>query len=225
MLWDVDGTLLDASGVGGDVFEVAIERVLGVRPPERVAMSGMTDPQIVREYLSMLDIAEGDRHVPDILGHLQSELAAAESEIRRRGRSLTGVPEALARLAAHGGVLQTLLTGNLAPNALVKVGAFGLERWLDLEVGAYGSDDADRNRLVPVALARAAALRGARFGSDDVWVVGDSPNDLACARAGGVRCLLVATGRTAFEELDALGPDAMAHDLADTDTVVGLLGG
>jgi len=199
--------------------------VLGARPPERVAMSGMTDPQIVAEYLAMLEVADGARHVPEILGHLEVELAAAEAEIRRRGRALPGVTEVLARLAEGGRVLQTLLTGNLAPNALVKVGAFGLERWLDLEVGAYGSDDADRNRLVPIALERAATMRGARFAPDRVWVVGDSPNDLACARAGGVRCLLVATGRFPYDELDALSPDASAHDLRDTDAVVGLLAG
>jgi phosphoglycolate phosphatase-like HAD superfamily hydrolase len=188
-------------------------------------MSGMTDPQIVAEYLAMLDVADGASQVPEVLAHLEVELAAAEAEIRRRGRALPGVTEVLARLAEGGRVLQTLLTGNLAPNALVKVGAFGLQGWLDLEVGAYGSDDADRNRLVPIARQRAATMRGARFAPDCVWVVGDSPNDLACARAGGVRCLLVATGRATYDELDALSPDAIAHDLRDTDAVVGLLAG
>ncbi len=188
-------------------------------------MSGMTDPQIVAEYLTMLGVAATDRHVPDILGHLEAELAASESEIRRRGSVLPGVREALRALAGRGTVGQTLLTGNLAPNAAVKVGAFGLERWLDLEIGAYGSDHADRNRLVPIALERASRIRGDRFGAGDVWVVGDSPKDLACARAGGVRCLLVATGRSTFDELASLGADATVHDLTDTEAVVALVSG
>lgn len=188
-------------------------------------MSGMTDPQIVVEYLSMLGVTVGEDHVPEILAHLEWELAAAEDEIRRRGRALPGVRVLLARLAEQGAVLQTLLTGNLAPNALVKVEAFGLGRWLDLDIGAYGSDHRDRNRLVPIALERAARVRGVSFGPDQVWVVGDSPNDLACARAGGVRCLLVATGGADYEALAALGADATARDLSDTDGVLGLLAG
>jgi phosphoglycolate phosphatase len=133
------------------------------------------------------------------------------------------VPELLSRLAADGDVDQTVLTGNIAPNAMVKVGAFGLERWLNLEMGAYGSDDADRNALVPIAMKKVEAARGRTFTPDQVWVVGDAPNDLACARAAGVRCLLVATGRPTYEELRALHPDALRHDLRDVDEVYDLL--
>lgn len=89
--------------------------------------------------------------------------------------------------------------------------------------GAFGSDHADRNLLVPVALGRAAEHRRRTFHPGQVWVIGDSANDLACARASGARCLLVATGGAGFDELGALGPDAVLPDLGDTDRVVGLL--
>ncbi|HEY5246779.1 MAG TPA: haloacid dehalogenase-like hydrolase [Acidimicrobiales bacterium] len=225
VLWDVDGTLVDSKGIGAEVFDVAIERALGVRPPARVRMGGKTDPQIVREYLAMLEIgeAEGSDHLPVILDHLATALAAVEHVIAERGQVLPGVEAVLGRLGNDPTVLQTVLTGNLAANAVVKLAAFGLQDRLDLEIGAYGSDDADRNRLVPVALDRAADQRGRRFGQDEVWVVGDTPNDLACARAGGVRCLLVASGRPSYDELAALGPDALLPDLTDTDAVVRLL--
>lgn len=225
VLWDIDGTLVDSGGIGAEVFDVAIERTLGIRPTGRPRMGGKTDPQIVREYLDMLEIAEDDHadHVPTILGHLASELAAAEAVIAERGRDLPGAAAALAALGDDPAVVQTVLTGNVAPNAVVKLGAFGLQRWLDLEIGAYGSDHADRSRLVPIALRRAAERRGAQFELSQVWVVGDTPNDLACARAGGVRCLLVASGRPGYDELAALGPDALLHDLTDTAAVVDLL--
>jgi phosphoglycolate phosphatase len=225
VLWDVDGTLVDSGGIGAEVFDVAIERALGVRPPARVRMGGKTDPQIVREYLAMLEIgeAEGSDHLPVILDHLATALAAVEHVIAERGRVLPGVEAVLGQLGDDPTVLQTVLTGNLAANAVVKLAAFGLQDRLDLEIGAYGSDDADRNRLVPVALDRAAAQRGQRFEQEEVWVVGDTPNDLACARAGGVRCLLVASGRPSYDELAALGPDALLADLTDTDAVVRLL--
>ena len=115
------------------------------------------------------------------------------------------------------------MTGNIRPGAAVKLGAFGLDRWLDLEIGAYGSDHADRNQLVPLAVERAAARHGHGFGPDEVWVVGDTPKDLGCAQAGGVRCLLVATGSHPIEELETLGADLVLPDLSDVDLVVGVL--
>jgi phosphoglycolate phosphatase-like HAD superfamily hydrolase len=222
VLWDIDGTLVRGGDIGAEVFDLAIERVLGVRPPERVRMSGKTDPQIVREYLTMLN-HDDDVHLPAILDHLEAELAAAEDLIREHGCALPGVTAIVPRLSDDPQFRQSVLTGNIAPNALVKLNAFGLDRWLDLDIGSYGSDHADRNALVPIALERAERIRGVRYAPDEVWVVGDTANDLACARAGGVRCLLVATGRATFEELDLLEPEVLLPDLSDADGVMRLL--
>ncbi len=128
----------------------------------------------------------------------------------------------LARLAVTPGVVQTVLTGNVEPNMRVKLGVFGLDRWLDLDVAATGSDSADRRELVPIALRRVAERRGIRFEPDEVWVVGDTARDLECARVVGAHCVLVATGRGAGD-LDGLGADAVWSDLSDADAVVGLL--
>lgn len=223
VLWDVDGTLLSAGGVGAAVFDRALAVLLGRTPPERIHMSGRTDPQIAAEYLAMLGVPDPDEVLPGVLVQLEKELVAAEDELRASGHAMPGVAALIARLHGEPGVLQSLLTGNIAPNAVVKLAAFGLDELLDLEVGAYGSDHADRNELVPIALARVEERRGRRFSTDEVWVVGDSPNDLACARAGGVRCLLVGTGRYGVDELVALGPDAALADLADTDRAASIL--
>ena len=226
VLWDIDGTLLRAGPVASQVFDRAIELALGRHPGEHgVQMSGKTDPQIAREILAFAEVADEqvDRHLDAVLRHLETELTAAAHVVRANGRLMPGIPDILERLHAEPGVTQSLLTGNIAGNAAVKVGAFGLERWLDLEIGAYGSDDADRLRLVPIALDRAERLRGKRFEPADVWIVGDTPHDLACARAGGARCLLVATGRIPFDELRSAGPDALRADLADIDGITELL--
>jgi phosphoglycolate phosphatase len=226
VLWDIDGTLLRSGGIGRAVFDTAVERALGRHPGEHgVTMGGMTDPQITREILTFAAIAEGDveTHLPAVLEHLEAALAEAVHEIREHGVVLPGVPELLATLHDDSDVVSTVLTGNTRANAAVTVTTLGLADWLDLEVGAYGSDDADRRKLVPVALERAARVRGLSFDPESVWVVGDTTHDLACARAGGARCLLVGTGSQPFEELESAGADAVLADLADVEAVLALL--
>jgi phosphoglycolate phosphatase len=225
VLWDIDGTLVRAGDIGAEIFDRALELTLGTMPSVRVTMGGKTDPQIVREYLELMEVSDIDGHLPVILGHLERQLATAAEVVATSGHTLPGVTELLPRLAAIAGVHQSVLTGNIAPNAVVKLAAFGLDRWLDLEVGAYGSDHADRTRLVPIALERLRRLRDKVVAPEQVWVVGDTAHDLACARAGGARCLLVATGRVPFDQLSGLEPDALLPDLADVDTVVSLLRG
>lgn len=171
--------------------------------------------------------ATGPTWVPDartaaVLARLEVELAAAAAELRH-GRALPGVPALLSALHHDPDTVQTVLTGNVRANAALKLGAFGLLPWLDLSIGAFGSDHVERGRLVPMALERVADRFGHHPPPDRVWVVGDAPNDLAAARAAGVNCLLVATGRTAAAELADLGPDAMLDDLSDTAAVLDVL--
>ncbi|MBW3614146.1 MAG: haloacid dehalogenase-like hydrolase [Actinobacteria bacterium] len=229
VLWDVDGTLVRLGRASRHPFQAALTNVLG-RDLEaefhaRVEMSGKTDPQIARELLLLAEVAEHqvDEDTAAVLEHLESELAALAHRIPEDGRVLPGIGELLERLHAEPLVVQSVLTGNLAANAAVKLGAFGLDRWLDLSIGAYGSDDADRTHLVPVARRRAAEGHGMEFPPESVWVVGDTPADLACARAGGAHCLLVATGRFPVRELTGLGADAVLEDLSDTELVVEIL--
>ena len=117
----------------------------------------------------------------------------------------------------------------MAPNARTKLAALGLvgegsaaSGPLRLDIGAYGSDDGDRDNLVPIALARARAA-GLEVTAERTWVVGDTPRDLACARSAGARCLLVATGGYPLGQLQGEGADAVFADLSDTEAVVGLL--
>lgn len=216
ILWDIDGTLIRAGAIAGEAFGRAVARVLGREIGEHgVRMSGLTDPLIAER---ILHFAEADPAlVPQVIDHLEAELAGAEDLLRQGGRVLPGVVDVLSRLASVDGVVQSVLTGNTAANAAVKLKAFGLDRWIDLTIGAFGSDHAVRNELVPIALGRSG------FRPEDVWVVGDTPHDLACARAGGARCLLVGTGRIPLAELEGIGAEAVLGDLSDTDAVAALL--
>lgn len=226
MLWDVDGTLLRTNGVAQKAFDTAAEHVLGRAPgAHEVRMSGKTDPLIALEILAFAGLPEDEasRLVPDVLARLEAELAEAEHLVREQGHVLPGVAEVLADLHGDPAVVQSVLTGNTAANAALKLRAFGLDRWIDVDVGAFGSDHHDREELVPVALDRVARLRGRDLEPEHTWVVGDTPRDLACARAGGARCLLVATGQFSVDELAALEPDAVLPNLADAGRAAALL--
>ena len=233
LLWDVDGTLLRAGGLGREPFQLAVASVLatGDLDPmlhERVQMSGKTDPQIARELLALASVSEDDveHHLPEVLRRLEEELGAVEADIAAHAEVLPGVREVLARCRDAGPsvVVSSVLTGNLAGNALIKLRAVGLDSLLDLRVGAYGSDHHDREELVPIALAKAASAYGDRFSAATTWVIGDTPRDFDCARAGGARCLLVATGRFGRADLEACGADAVLDDLSDVDAVLAVLG-
>jgi phosphoglycolate phosphatase len=222
LLFDIDGTLVRAGPIGGAVFNRAIEAVLGEPPDGSVRMSGKTDPQIVREYLTIMH-SDDPSHLPAVLEHLQRELAMAADQLAMDGKACPGVPELLAALALDDRLYLSVLTGNIAPNAAVKLAAFGLDKWLDLETGAYGSDSEDRRDLVPIALGRLASLRGTQLTAAETWVIGDTPRDYECALATGARCLLVATGGYSVAELGPLGADVVLPDLANTSDVIDVL--
>ena len=229
LLWDIDGTLVRVGDLGRDPFQSAIaealSRALDADFHRQVRMSGKTDPQIARELLLLAELGddEADAHLPEVLRLLEQHLLAAEHRMAEGGRVMPGAAAVLERCASLPGVVQSVLTGNLAGNALVKLRAFGLDRFVDLDIGAYGSDHHERDELVPIALSKASAAHRGPFTAEDTWVIGDTPRDLACARAGGARCALVATGGFGRDELEGLGADVVLDDLTDVAAVVEVL--
>ena len=226
VLWDVDGTLIRSSRGTVNRFDDAVAHVLGRHPGRHgVPTSGRTDPLIALDILAFagLDEEEARSYLPRVIERLEGDLAAAAASLRAHARVLPGVEEVLSRLHDEPEVVQSVLTGNTAANAAVKLRAFSLDRWLDLDVGAFGSDRHDRGQLVPVALERARLRHGRSFAPGQVWVVGDTAGDLACARAGGARCLLVATGPASVDELRALRADRVVADLSPVDEICELL--
>ncbi len=224
ILWDIDGTLIRSGGVGRRVMEEAAAAAAALTEVPHVVMSGKTDPQILREIFRAAALADEhiDTLLPGAMAAAEKALADAEHELQDGGHVLPGVVELVERLRANPGVRQTLLTGNLTANAAVKVGAFGLTHLFDAEVGAYGTDHADRLELVPIALERVSRFRGETYDpGSEVWVVGDTTNDLACARAGGVRCLLVGDANGDDEAL--AGADAVVPDFTDVDGAYAIL--
>jgi phosphoglycolate phosphatase-like HAD superfamily hydrolase len=220
VLWDIDGTLVQAGEVGRDIFTEAFQAVVG-RAPDKItakalAMAGRTDPEIALDFLAAHEIAEGASHLPAFNEALVTALAAKAALIRERGRALTGARETLAALSGTDGVVQSLLTGNVQPNALLKLASFELDGYLDFDVGGFGSDHHHRPSLVEVARTKAEGKYGTAFDGTATVLVGDTPLDVAAGRAGGARVVAVATGPYGADELAATGADAVLEDLRDT---------
>lgn len=220
VVWDIDKTLVDAGPSSADAMNTAVSKALDRTVSHGVRFGGKTDPRIAREILLAVGVpAPHDDHVADILDHLEEILAERAELVAEHGRVLPGVREVLTKLRAAGTV-QTVLTGNIKPNAIVKLAAFGLGEFVDLDIAAFGSDDSNRNVLLPLVLERAERAYGRRWSPDETWVIGDTEHDCECAAAAGAHCLLVGTGRTSVADLAALGPDVVLPDLSDVDRVV-----
>ena len=220
MLWDIDGTLVQAGQVGRDIFTEAFLAVFGYAPDEvtarALAMAGRTDHEIALDFLASHRIAGAETHLPAFTEALVAALAAKSAVIRERGCALPGAESALAALGAVPGVVQSLLTGNVEPNALVKLAAFRLDGYLDFEVGGFGSDHRHRPSLVGVARRKAERKYGVAFDGVATVLVGDTPLDVVAGRDGGARVVAVATGHYGVDELVASGADAVLPDLRDT---------
>jgi phosphoglycolate phosphatase-like HAD superfamily hydrolase len=185
-----------------------------------LAMAGRTDPEIALELLAAHEVAEGASHLPAFSDALVTALAAKAAVIRERGRALPGARETLAALGRADGVVQSLLTGNVEPNALLKLASFGLDGYLDFEVGGFGSDHHHRPSLVQVARTKAERKYGTAFEGGATVLVGDTPLDVAAGRAGGARVVAVATGPYGVDELASTGADAVLEDLRDVEAAV-----
>jgi phosphoglycolate phosphatase len=212
VLWDIDGTLLRSGGVAAHAFLDAVAEVTGARPtPEGRDYGGRLDTEIAEMLLKAVG-AETAR-VADVLEALQRLVFGRLDELREQTRTYPGVDALLAKLAAAG-ILQTVVTGNIAAVARYKLEAGGLIPPIELGFGGFGDSAASRADVARVALERLSAA-GWQPNLGEVWIVGDTARDLGCARAVGVHCALVATGRSTVADLAGLGADIVLPDLSD----------
>lgn len=226
LLFDIDGTLLDGTApIVGEAMAAALREVHGVDTGlirSQIRTSGRTDGEIARAILLDAGIsadridAFADR-VRDRCGELAARLLPDDLT----GAVLPGVRDLVGWLAEHRDSKLALLTGNYERIARLKVTRAGIGAAFPDGQGAFGSDAEDRTALPAIARRRAGAPN-APYPRKDTIVIGDTPQDIACARADGVRCVAVASGP--FGPGSLTGADALARDPVELRVALQQLG-
>jgi len=221
-LFDIDGTLVSVRGAGRAAFARALEATYGTAGAiQQLDFRGRTDLSIVHELMTAAGL-----EVERIRARLDACFEAYARELTvqigdgSRVQVLPGVDAIVRRLGQRDDAVVGLLTGNIEAGARIKLTPTGM--WPLFRVAAYGSDDADRRRLPPIAQERARAL-GYDFTFDRITIIGDTPLDVECARSCGAVAVAVATGQHPTDELASCKPDLLFGNLADVDRVVSLL--
>ena len=217
LLFDIDGTLLLTGRAGEHALRLAFKERFGVDDDlSSISFAGSTDGAIACQMFAPYNIPATPENIADLFDgyvhHLALELP------RREGTVLPGIVELLEALHQREDCVLGLLTGNIEKGAELKLSHYGV--WDYFEFGAFADDHVDRNKLGPVAHSRAAEKHGISFESEDVYVLGDTPKDIDCARAAGFVAVAIATGSYGTDELAAHKPDFLFEDLSDTRAVI-----
>ncbi len=215
-----------ARGAYADAFRKVTGRPL-VALPQMVAR---TDSEIFFEALALNEpgpapgpdrtAAEGQELLARYTTELEVAFDARLDQLRTQGRALPGAREAVAAVAELPGVVQSVLTGTIRPNAAAKLRAFGMGAFFDFEIGGYGSEVYPMGAQLLRSRGRVAEKYGGEIATNPAVYLGDSARDVEAARIGGARSVAVASGRSTASELREAGADLVLDDLADTDAVV-----
>jgi phosphoglycolate phosphatase-like HAD superfamily hydrolase len=210
ILFDIDGTLIGSGGAGTRALNKSFNEIFSIPDGFKgVSMAGKTDIEIMKEGMRRhrIDPEEGlvKRMVEGYIYHLGKE-------INNNGRHLKpGIKEIISKLKNVDGFYLGLLTGNLEKGARLKLEPFGINPYFPF--GAFGSDDEDRNSLLPIAIKKFFDIYKISLKPEETVVIGDTPRDVACSKPFGAFSVVVATGPYSFEKLQNSGADLVLKDL------------
>ena len=220
LLWDIDGTILHTGKAGETALGRAMGKLYGInRGLQGLEIAGRTDKWIVEQLLGRDGKPNGLEEVGQFLD-VYVELLADELP-RRNGGLHPGVLGILEEAHQRPELVQALLTGNIEKGARLKLTRYGVNHFFDF--GAFADDSSIRNELGPHAKRRAEEKHGEDFPPERIFVIGDTPHDVACARAIGAKAIAVATGSFTKRQLKDCGADAVFTDLAHPKAFFDLL--
>jgi phosphoglycolate phosphatase len=227
VLWNIDLTLVDVVKVTRMAFAEAFRTVTGRALVKLPLMAGRSEPEIFFEALALNGVdlrqAETESLLAPFGAELATSMAARRDLLVAEGRLMSGAKESMARVAKLKGVVPSVLTGTSGPNAALKLRAFGLEKYVDLSVGGFGSEAYPRGTLLQVARQRAEEKYKSSFAGHATLYIADSPRDVEAARVGGAASVAVASGRATTSELREAGADYVLPDLTDTARLISIV--
>jgi phosphoglycolate phosphatase len=219
ILFDIDGTLIDSGGAGVRALELAMKNLFAIENAfHGISMAGRTDTQIIRDGLKKHDLPiDGimDAVIHAYLGYLSHEMQNDRKQVK------PGIYDILSKLQALSDLSTGLLTGNLEKGARIKLEPFRLNEFFPS--GAFGSDNEDRNNLLPIAVKRFEKLSQKAITISECILVGDTPRDVECAHVHGAICIGVATGPYSYDDLIDAGADHVVQNLTDPNAVLQFL--
>ncbi|GAB3364627.1 haloacid dehalogenase-like hydrolase [Amycolatopsis echigonensis] len=219
VLWDIDHTLVDYTGLGIGWYGAALAAATGVEYRTHPDFGGRTERAITADVLTLHGIEPDEETIQRMWRELIAAVERARASLPEEGRALDGAAAALADFAGREGVVQSLVTGNLPEISRHKLAALGLDKHLDLEIGGYGSLSARRADLVPHAVKAAETKHGTQFPAESVVILGDTPHDIEAALDYGAVAIGVATGWFSAEQLTDAGAHRVLPDLSDLSAV------
>ena len=220
ILFDIDGTIMDSGGAGTRAMDAAFMELFSVRNAfQNVSMAGKTDMHILKEGFEFHNIDYSNGVIPEFyriyVRYLNENMKSAGGHVK------PGIREALRRLHAQGECILGLLTGNIEEGARIKLDFFGLNDYFS--IGAFGNDDEDRDRLLPIAVDKLFKQNSLKVGYRDCIVIGDTPRDISCSKPYGAFSVAVATGHYPAATLSEAGADVVLNDLSDTESFMSIL--
>ena len=220
LLWDIDGTILHTGKAGEAALGHAMAKLHGIlRGLEGLEIAGRTDKWIVEQLLARERLAHGEKEIARFLDVYVERLA--QELPTRQGGLHPGVLGILEEGHRREDIVQGLLTGNIEKGARLKLSRYGVNHFFAF--GAFADDSSVRNELGPHAQRRARDRHGEEFPPERIYIIGDTPHDVACARAIGAKAIAVATGSFSVAELEDCGADAVFTDLGHPERFFQLL--
>ena len=226
VLWNIDLTLVDVARVTRAAYAEAFARVVDRPLVHLPQLAGRSEPEVFFDALASndADMSEAaEQQLQPFSAELAKAMAARRDELATQGQQMPGAADALKAVHSLDKAVQSVLTGTSRPNAILKLKAFGLDGYLDLEVGGYGDEVFPRGTLLSVVRQRASDKYGITFDEASTVYIADSPRDVAAAKIGGARSIAVASGRSTVAELRDAEPDSVLADLTDTAALLRLL--
>ena len=218
VLFDIDGILVSSITTGATTR--IFQKFFGLENHPPMDMEGVTQRKILFECLKNSGIKnpENDPRFEEALAYYAT---AFKESFAKNPKNVIPNVELFVKKLLGKGVTIGLLTGNTPSAAQVKLESVGL--WKYFKFGAFGDKIMDRNKLVPVAIQAAKKETGIEFKKENTFVIGDTPKDIECAKAGKVRSIAIATGKYSLDELKKESPTYVFKDFSDTKAIMGVI--